>query len=107
MCACQSEDRAVDVVIGLGAGRTGVRIPAGVRDFSRTIQIDPGLSHRAPEFFAGGVKRPGRDLDHSPSSSAKVRSEWSCTSFPPIRLHGTEGKNVFTLPVGLSGAGMI
>jgi len=105
--ACQSEDRTVDVAIGLGARRTGVRFPAGVTGFSRTVQIDPWLSHRVPEFVPGGVKRPGRDVDHSPSSSAKVKSEWSGAPFPPIHLHGMEGENFFTLPVGLSGAGMI
>jgi hypothetical protein len=26
-------------------------------------------------FFPGGKARPGRDADHSPSSSAKVRNE--------------------------------
>ena len=106
MYSCQSENRAADVATGLGAGRTEVRIPAGVRDFCRTVQIGPRLAHQVPEFFLGGVKRPGRDVDHSPSSSAKVKNEWSCTSVPPIRLHGVEGENVFTLPVVLSGAGM-
>jgi hypothetical protein len=35
-----------------------------------------------------GVKRPGREADHSPPSSAEVKNEWSYTSTPPIRLHG-------------------
>jgi len=34
------------------------------------------------------VKRPGREADHSPPSSAKVKDAWSYTSIPPIRLHG-------------------
>jgi hypothetical protein len=34
-----------------------------------------------------GVKRPGREADHSPPSSAEV-NEWSYTSTPPVRLHG-------------------
>jgi len=34
-----------------------------------------------------GVKRPGREADHSPPSRAKVTNAWSCTSAPPIRLH--------------------
>jgi hypothetical protein len=34
------------------------------------------------------VKRPGREADHSPPSSAKVKNAWSYTSTPPIRLHG-------------------
>jgi len=34
------------------------------------------------------VKRPGREADNSPPSSAEVNNGWSCTSSPPIRLHG-------------------
>jgi hypothetical protein len=33
-----------------------------------------------------GVKRPRREADHSPPSSAK-KNEWRYTSTPPIRLH--------------------
>jgi hypothetical protein len=35
-----------------------------------------------------GVKRPGREADQSPPSSAEVKNAWSYTSTPPIRLHG-------------------
>jgi hypothetical protein len=34
-----------------------------------------------------GVKRPEREVDHSPPSSAEVKNEWTYTSAPPI-LHG-------------------
>jgi hypothetical protein len=34
------------------------------------------------------VKRPGREADNSPPSSAEVKNAWSYTSTPPIRLHG-------------------
>jgi hypothetical protein len=34
------------------------------------------------------VKRPKRDADHSPPSSAEVKNKWSYTSTPPVRLHG-------------------
>jgi hypothetical protein len=30
-----------------------------------------------------GVKRPGRDADNSPPSSAEVKNTWSYTSTPP------------------------
>jgi hypothetical protein len=49
--------------------------------FSPPIQCVPG------DFFLG-VKRPGRETDHSPPSSAEVKNAWSYTSTPPIRLHG-------------------
>jgi hypothetical protein len=35
-----------------------------------------------------GVKRAGREADHSHPSSAEVKNAWSYTSIPPIRLHG-------------------
>jgi hypothetical protein len=35
-----------------------------------------------------GVKRPGREADHSPPSTAEVKNAWSYTSAPPIRPHG-------------------
>jgi len=34
------------------------------------------------------VKRPWREADHSPPSSAEVKNVWIYTSLPPIRLHG-------------------
>jgi len=34
-----------------------------------------------------GVKRPGREADHSSPSSVEVKNAWSCTSTPPIRLN--------------------
>jgi hypothetical protein len=34
-----------------------------------------------------GVKRPGREADHSPPSSAEVKNAWGYTSTPPICLH--------------------
>jgi hypothetical protein len=34
-----------------------------------------------------GVKRPGREADHSPPSSVEVKNACSYT-FTPIRLHG-------------------
>jgi len=35
-----------------------------------------------------GVKRPGREADHSPPSSPEVKNMWRYTSTPPIHLHG-------------------
>ena len=33
-----------------------------------------------------GVKHPGCEVNHSPSSSAKVKNEWSYTSAEPVFL---------------------
>jgi hypothetical protein len=32
--------------------------------------------------LGGGVKRLGRETDHSPPSSAEVKNEWNCISTP-------------------------
>jgi hypothetical protein len=41
-----------------------------------------------PGALSLGVKRPGREADHSPPSSAEVKNGRSWTSTPPIGLHG-------------------
>jgi hypothetical protein len=41
-----------------------------------------------PGALSLGVKRPGREADHSPPSSAEVKNAWSYTSTPPICLRG-------------------
>jgi hypothetical protein len=43
-----------------------------------------------------GIYRPGRDDDHSPPSSAKVKNARSYTSIPPVSTHGM----VLRLPCG-------
>jgi hypothetical protein len=35
-----------------------------------------------------GLKRPGREADNSPPSSAEVKYAWRHTSTPPVHLHG-------------------
>jgi hypothetical protein len=49
-----------------------------------------------PRAVSPWVKRPRRKVNHSPSSSAEARNEWSCTSAPPLYLHGVDEDN-FTL----------
>jgi hypothetical protein len=38
--------------------------------------------------FSLGLKRPKREADHSPPSSAEVKNVWSYTSTPLTHLHG-------------------
>jgi hypothetical protein len=40
-----------------------------------------------------GVKWPGREVNHSPASSAKIKNEWSYTSAIPICHHGMDREN--------------
>jgi hypothetical protein len=41
-----------------------------------------------PGALSAGIKRPGREADHSSPSSNEVNNTWICTSTPQIRLHG-------------------
>jgi hypothetical protein len=41
-----------------------------------------------PVALSLGVKRLGREADHSTPSSAEIKNVWSYTSISPIRLHG-------------------
>jgi len=55
-------------------------IPA-LRSTQPPIQWVPGTLYL-------GVKRPGRETDHSTPSSAEVKKAWIYTSTPPILLKG-------------------
>jgi hypothetical protein len=46
-----------------------------------------------------GAKRPGREVDHSFSSSAEVKNEWSYTSTPSMCFHCVDGGNFAFTPV--------
>jgi len=78
----------------LQAGWHGIHIPA--RDFcvSQTIEIGSGahLAHGYQGSFPE-LKQLGC-VDYSPSSSAEVKNDWSCTS-SPIYCHGM-GKDNYT-----------
>jgi len=41
-----------------------------------------------PGALSLGVKRSKRKADYSYPSSAEVKNPWSCTSTPPVCLHG-------------------
>jgi hypothetical protein len=66
----------------------GIRFPAGVRHFSLlySIQTDSGAhSASCPVGNGGsfpGVKRPGREADHSPPSSAEVKNGGALPPLP-------------------------
>jgi hypothetical protein len=73
---------------------TGVRSPAGTKDFSSSLCVQPALrpTHSYPmgtgNPFPGGKSRPGCDADHSPHLIPRSTMSRSYISSPPCRLRG-------------------
>jgi hypothetical protein len=70
----------------LRAGRSGDRFPVGARFFAH-VQTGPGAHPASCTMGTGfipGVKRPGRDADHPPPSSAEFEHEQNYTSNPHL-----------------------
>jgi hypothetical protein len=67
----------------------GVLSPDRGREFLSS-QPRPGWfwGPRGKGVLSLGIKRPGREADHSPPSSVEVNIVWSYTSSHPTRLHG-------------------
>jgi hypothetical protein len=74
---------------GLDDREVGVRVPVKSRICSSPRRPDrlwgpPSLlSNWVPGVLSPGVKRQGRDADHSPPTSADVKKTWIYTSTPP------------------------
>jgi hypothetical protein len=75
----------------------GVQFPAGaiIELFLHATTSRPALGLNQPPFqwvpvaLSLGVKRQGREADHSPPFSAEVKNEWRYTSTPLYQcLHG-------------------
>jgi len=68
---------SVGIATGYGLGRSGIESRWG--EIFRTCPYRPwgptSLLYNMYRFFPGGKKRPGRDTDPSPSSSAVVKKE--------------------------------
>jgi hypothetical protein len=93
---CKSRDNSDDIALGYGLDDRGSRVqfPAGAGDFlfitaSRTAlgPTQPPIQW-VPRALSLGVKRPGREIDHSPPSSAEVKECVELYFHCPIRLHG-------------------
>jgi hypothetical protein len=99
----------VSIVTVLQAGRSFVRIPAGERGFYLLQNIQTGsgaytaFCSAVTGSFSPGVKRPRREVNHSPPYSVQVKNEWSYTFDLPIRLHGVDRDNsAFTIYVSIT-----
>jgi hypothetical protein len=70
---------SVVYITGIRAGWSVVRVPAGARNFSLHHRVQtcsgahPPPTQWAPGTPSLGVKRPGREADHSLPSSAEVK----------------------------------
>jgi hypothetical protein len=77
----KSRDSSVGIALGYGLDDRGsrVRFPAGAGNFSLHHRIKNGSVAHPASYQMGtrglsmGVKRPGREADHSPPSSAEVK----------------------------------
>jgi hypothetical protein len=91
--AIQSRSRPMRLML-----RGGVRVLAGAGNFSlhHRVQTGSGATQPPIQWVPGavslGLKRPGREADHSPPSSAKFRNSWSYTSTLPIQWRGAQLK---------------
>jgi hypothetical protein len=86
----KSRDSSVDIALGYGLNDRGsrVRFPAGAGNFSLHHRVQNGSGAHPASYPRGTgslslrVKRPGREANHSPPSSAVVTNAWSYTSTP-------------------------
>jgi hypothetical protein len=90
-----SRDSIIGIATSYGLDDLGVavRVPVGSRIFSypKSSRPAPRSTHPPIQWVLGdlslGVKRPGREVDHSPPTSAEVKKMWIYTS-TPICFHG-------------------
>jgi hypothetical protein len=86
----KSHDSSVGIALGYGLNDRGsrVRFPAGLGIFLFTTASRTALgpTQFPIQWILGvlslGVKRPGRETDHSPPCSAEVKNAWSYTPTP-------------------------
>jgi hypothetical protein len=88
----RNQGNSVNIVTRLCSGRSGFDFREG-RDSSFATASRPALGSTQPPIhwvhrtISLGVKRPGREADHSPPATAEVKNVWSHTP-TSIRLLG-------------------
>jgi hypothetical protein len=85
----ESRDSSVGIatVYGLDDRGVGVRVPVGSRiSLLHVVQTGSGAHPASYPMgtggFSSGVKLPGREVDHSPPTSAEVKKTWIHTPTP-------------------------
>jgi hypothetical protein len=89
-----SRDTLVGIALGYGLGDRGsrIRLPVGTGNFSLHHRVQNGSGAHPASYTMGTgaislrVKRPGREADHSPPSSAEVKECVELRIHSPIRL---------------------
>jgi hypothetical protein len=90
----------VSIVTESRSGRSGFRIPGGIKDFSLLKNFQTGSGSDAASYsvytviFPVGKKRPGSKFNHSHSFCAQVKNSCDCEPISFIRIHGMERDNV-------------
>jgi hypothetical protein len=80
---CKMYQLLSGIALGYGLDDPGVRVPTGAGNLSLHLRVQNGSgAHPASyQWVSGalslGVKRPRREVDHSPLPSAVVKNEWS------------------------------
>jgi hypothetical protein len=76
----------------IGGSRVRFLVGAGRFYLHYRVQNGSGATQPPIQWVPGalslGVKRPGREADHSPPSCAEVKKAWSYTFTTPTRLYG-------------------
>jgi hypothetical protein len=91
----KSRDSSVGIALGYGwtIGVLGFDSWQGLGIFLFTTASRTALEPTQPpiQWVTGTLslelKQRGREADHLPPTSAKVKNAWSCISTPPIRLY--------------------
>jgi hypothetical protein len=78
----ESRDSAVGIATGYGLDYrgVGVRVPLGARNFF--LHVDQA-GRQPPIQWVPGVKRPGREANNSPPTSAELKKVWIYTTTHP------------------------
>jgi hypothetical protein len=85
---CETYIRCSDGADGPGSIPGSLRFVSTRQRRNRPCVSSNLLSNECRGFFPLRAKRPEREADHLPPSSAEVKKRWSYSSYPPIRLHG-------------------
>jgi hypothetical protein len=98
----KSRDSSVGIGLGLRAERSEFNSQEGLENFLFATASRPVVRPTQPPILlvpgalSLGIKRLGREADHSSPSSAEVKNAWSYTSTHAIRFHGVVLSFTFT-----------